>query len=46
MDRLIWLRGIAGAIAHLLIVAVTLVIGLLIGKGMADLARYLAAWIG
>lgn len=46
MDRLIWLRGIAGAIAHLLIVAVTLVVGLLIGKGMADLARWLAAALG
>ena len=39
MDKLVWMRGLMGAIAHLMIAAGTLIVGLLIGIGMAELAK-------
>lgn len=39
MDKLVWMRGLMGALAHLTIAVVTLAVGLLIGVGMAELAK-------
>lgn len=46
MNKLIWMRGLMGALAHLTISLMALMLAVMIGIGMAELARYLASLAG